>query len=340
MSSIAMFMSGERLDQEHGMLNRLAVGLMNDGEHVTRVIPPSSNNIPTDYEQAVSIIPRIHTQFSFPFLQRKELLENLCSELKKQKTNSIVCFGVDVTKLGLAIAPLLDIPLYQEVISMRAVRRVKKNSPVTRWFAATPSLEQAIIERVGEDRAAFVPLGVTTMPEKEPSSDSSTKCAVVLNASDEPKSTEKILEALKAHPEIHIFLELDGKKDHKVWSVVEEKNMLDRTTCLQNVASLRSLIVQSDLVILPSSHMPLRTVLLEAMESGVPVLATKIEGFDMLVEGETALIVEGSWKEPMRTILQDDDLSTRLGSAATTLIATNYGSVAQIAALQAAVTPF
>ena len=119
MSSIAMFMSGERLDQEHGMLNRLAVGLMNDGEHVTRVIPPSSNNIPTDYEQAVSIIPRIHTQFSFPFLQRKELLENLCSELKKQKTNSIVCFGVDVTKLGLAIAPLLDIPLYQEVISMR-----------------------------------------------------------------------------------------------------------------------------------------------------------------------------------------------------------------------------
>ena len=87
MSSIAMFMSGERLDQEHGMLNRLAVGLMNDGEHVTRVIPPSSNNIPTDYEQAVSIIPRIHTQFSFPFLQRKKLLENLCSELKKQKTN-------------------------------------------------------------------------------------------------------------------------------------------------------------------------------------------------------------------------------------------------------------
>jgi len=217
---------------------------------------------------------------------------------------------------------------------------VKKKSPVTRWFAATPSLEQAIIKRVGEDRAAFVPLGVATMPKKVSFSDSQTKCVVVLNASDEPKSTEKILEALKAHPEIHIFLELDGKKEHKVWSVVEEKNMLDRTTCLQNVASLRSLIVQSDLVILPSSHMPLRTVLLEAMESGVPVLATKIEGFDMLIEGETALIVEDSWTEPLRTILQDDDLGTRLGSAATTLVATNYASAAQIAALQAAVTPF
>ena len=340
MSSIAMFMSGERIDQEHGMLNRLAVGLMNDGEQVTRVIPPYNNNIPADYEQSVSIIPRIHTQFSFPFLQRKELLENLCSELKKQKTTSIVCFGVDVTKLGLAIATLLDVPLYQEVISMREARRVKRNSPVTRWFAATPSLEQAIIERVGEDRAAFVPLGVTTMPKNKPFSDSPTKCAVILNGGDEPKSTEKILEALKAHPEIHIFLELDGKKDHKVWSVVEEENMLNRTTCLQNVASLRSLIIQSDLVILPSSHMPLRTVLLEAMASGVPVLAKKIEGFDMLVEGETALIVKGSWNEPLKTILQDDDLSSRLGSAATTLVATNYGSAAQIAALQAAVTPF
>jgi glycosyltransferase involved in cell wall biosynthesis len=76
------------------------------------------------------------------------------------------------------------------------------------------------------------------------------------------------------------------------------------------------------------------------MESGVPVLATKIEGFDMLIEGETALIVEDSWTEPLRTILQDDDLGTRLGSAATTLVATNYASAAQIAALQAAVTPF
>jgi len=340
MSSIAMLMSQNRLDQEHGMLNRLAVGLMNEGEQVTRVIPPFGNDIPPDYEQPVSIIPKIFTQFSIPFLQRKELLEQVCAELKKQKTSSLVCFGDDAAKLGAAIAPLLDIPLYQEVISIREANRVKNNSRTTRWLAATPSLERVIAARVGEDRAAFVPLGVATMPQKELTPDSPTKFVAVYNASDDLKSTRRVLEALREHTNLHIFLELDGKKDHKVWSAVEEAKLLDRTTCLQNVADLRSLIVQTDLVILPSSQMPVRTVLLEAMESGIPIIATQIRGFDMLVEGETALIVEDSWEEPLHRILHDNDLGERLGIAATTLIATNYGSAAQIAALQAAVTPF
>ncbi len=340
MDSIAMFMSSDRLREEHGMLNRLAVGLMNDGMQVTRVIPPFHKDIPPEYERSVSIIPKIHTQFAVPYLQRKVLSEKLCAELKKQKTTSIVCFGNDAAKIGASIAPILDIPLYQEVITMREANRVKKNAPVTRWLGATPSIERAVIERVGEDRAVFVPLGVASLPTRNELSNTKTKCVVLLNASDKPKSTHNVLQALIAHPELHIFLELDGKKDHKVWSAVEEANLLERTTCLQNVAALRSLLQEADLVILPSSTMPMRTVLLEAMERGVPVLSTKISGFDMLVNGETALIVDESWDTPLDTILQDQDLRNRQQRAATTLVATNYGSASQIAALQLAISLF
>jgi glycosyltransferase involved in cell wall biosynthesis len=340
MNSIAMFMSSDRLREEHGMFNRLAVGLMNDGVQVTRVIPPYYKDIPPEYERSVSIIPRIHTQFPVPYLQRKVVHEELCTALKKQKTTSIVCFGKDAARAGYTIAPLLDIPLYQEVKSIREANNVKKNAPVARWLSATPSLERVIIERVGEDRAAFMPVGVGSISPQDQRDDSQTKCVVLLNASDEPKSTNNVLRALVAHPQLHIFLELDGKKDHKIWAAVEEANLLERTTCLQNVAALRSLIVQTDLVILPSSKMPVRTVLLEAMESGVPILSTKIEGFDMLVDGETALFSDGSWDVPLKTIIQDQDLRDRLCEAATTLVTTNYGSAAQIAALQAAVTLF
>lgn len=335
-----MLMSSDRLQEEHGMLNRLAVGLMNDGVQVTRVIPPFSKDTPPEYERSVSIIPIIHTQFPVPYLQRKVLHEKLCASLKKQKTTSIVCFGKDAGRIGSSIAPLLDIPLYQEIITMREAKRVNKNAPVTRWLGATPSLERAMIERVGEDRAAFMPLGVGRIPIQEERADSQTACVVLLNASDEPKSTINALQAIVAHPDLHVFLELDGKKDHKIWSAVAEANLLDRTTCLQNVASLRSLIVETDVVLLPSSTMPMRTVLLEAMESGVPVLATKIDGFDMLIDGETALFASDSWDKSLHTILRDHDLRDRLREAATTLVATNYGSAAQIAALQAAVTLF
>jgi glycosyltransferase involved in cell wall biosynthesis len=340
MNSIAMFMSNDRLREEHGMLNRLGVGLLNDGVQVTRVIPQYCGDIPPDYERSVSIIPKFHTQFTAPLFQRKELQDKLCAALTKQKTTSIACFGKVASTLGASIAPLLDIPLYQEIISMREAKRVRMKAPVTRWLAATPTLERTIIERVGEERAAFVPLGIGSLPSQDEGSDSQTKCVVLLNASDDPKSTISVLEALVSHRELHIFLELDGKKDHKIWSAVEEAKMLERTTCLQNIAALRTLMMETDLVILPSSSMPMRTVLLEAMESGVPVLSTKIDGFDMLINGETALVNEGPWDEPLTTIIQDVDLRNRLCKAATTLVATNYGSAAQIAALQAAVIPF
>jgi len=304
------------------------------------VIPPFFKDVPPEYERFVSIIPRIHTQFPIPYLQRKVLHEKLCTSLDKQKTTSIVCFGKEAAKIGACIAPLLDVPFYQEIITMHEAKRVKKNALVTRWLGATPSIERAMIERVGEDRAAFMPLGICPIPAQGERTDSQTTCVLLLNASDDPKSTINALQAIVAHPELHIFLELDGKKDHKIWSAVAKANLLERTTCLRNVASLRSLIMETDVVLLPSSTMPMRTVLLEAMECGVPILSTKVEGFDMLVDGETALFASESWDKPLDSILQDHDLRDRLRRAATTLVATNYGSAAQIAALQAAVTPF
>lgn len=334
-----MFMSKNRLKQEHGMLNRFAVGLMNEGEQVTRVLPHFNGDTPPDYEQAVSLIPKFHTQFSLPFLQRKEIIATLSTALKKAKVTSIVAFGNETLQLSIATASILKIPIYQEIISMREAKRVRKNTPVTRWLGATPSMERAITERVGEDRSAFMPLGVATIGERIPSDSSPTTFVIILQASDAPKSTIKLLEALKAYPNTHVFLELDGKKDHKIWSAVKETNALGRTTCLQNIAALRSLIVETDLLILPASNMPMRTVLLEAMVRGVPVLANNIDGFDMLIDGETALIAPGTWEGPLKTILEDHDLRSRLSHAATSLVATHYGSAAQIAALQAAVTP-
>jgi hypothetical protein len=339
MNNIAMFISKNRLEQEHGMLNRLAVGLMNEGEQVTRVLPHFEGDTPPDFEKAVSLIPKFHTQFSLPFLQRNEIILTLSNALKKAKITSIVAFGHETLQLSIAVASILQVPIYQEIISMLEAKRVKKNTPVTRWIGATPSIERAITERVGEGRSALMPLGVATIGEHIASDCNPTTFIAILQASDDPKSTTKLLHALKAYPNTHIFLELDGKNDHKIWSAVEEANLLERTTCLQNIAALRSLIIETDLVILPSSQMPVRTVLLEAMACGVPVLANKIAGFDMLIDGETALIATGSWEGPLKTILGDHDLRSRLSLAATSLVATNYGSAAQINAFQAAVTP-
>ncbi|MDP7009597.1 MAG: glycosyltransferase [Phycisphaerales bacterium] len=340
MSKIALLTSQDRIDQEHGMLNRLAVGLMNDGDQVMRVIPPYTTDIPPEYEQSVSLIPKLHIPFTVPYLHRKEQIRTLTDVLSREKVTTLVCFGTEAKKLGSVAAPQLEASLICEVLSMREASKVKKSAPVTRWFGATPSLERTIRDRVGEDRAAFVPLGVAPAPPPAEQFNPETKFAVVLHASDCPKSTFQILDAIKEIPEIHLLLELGGKKDHKIWSAIAQTNLLARTTCLKDVAALRPLILQADLILLPSHLMPVRTILLEAMERNVPVIAPTIPGFDFLVEGETYISVKGSWEEPLRRVLSDQELANRIGESATSLIASNYSSAAQIAALQAAVTLF
>ena len=121
-----MFISKNRLEQEHGMLNRLAVGLMNEGEQVTRVLPHFEGDTPPDFEQAVSLIPKFHTQFSLPFLQRNEIILTLSNALKKAKITSIVAFGHETLQLSIAVASILEVPIYQEII--------------TRWSEVLPKL--------------------------------------------------------------------------------------------------------------------------------------------------------------------------------------------------------
>ncbi|MBT5408899.1 MAG: hypothetical protein HOK75_01395, partial [Phycisphaerae bacterium] len=44
--SVVMIMSQDRIDQEHAMLNRLVVGLANDGNQVVRIVPPTPHDEP------------------------------------------------------------------------------------------------------------------------------------------------------------------------------------------------------------------------------------------------------------------------------------------------------
>ena len=52
--SVVMIMSQDRIDQEHAMLNRLVVGLANDGNQVVRIVTPTPHDEPVLHERAVS----------------------------------------------------------------------------------------------------------------------------------------------------------------------------------------------------------------------------------------------------------------------------------------------
>jgi len=334
--TVSIIMSKDRLEQEHAMLNRLAVGLMDDGTQVVQVAPANSNE-ETPFEQSTSLAKRIYAPMPVSMLLRKARRDEVVEALDKANTTIIAAFGKQATQLALDVSPVLDVSVLSEVVSMKDANHTRTSSPIWRWFAATPTIERTIANRVGQERTALVPLGVPVHDTNNFSTQTTHEfCITILDAAGEPKATRSILESLQHEHEVHIFMELAGRHQHRVWRTAKDLKMLERVTCLRNVGELRSLISQTSLIILPSRKMPVRTVFLEAMRCGVPVVSPEIKGFDMLVDEETALIVYGDWNEPIHRIIQNPDIGLRIGAAGSELVATHYGSATQIEAFEAA----
>ena len=160
----------------------------------------------------------------------------------------------------------------------------------------------------------------------------------MLDAANNYKNSSEILELLAAKYKVHIFLEMTGKHQQRLWNQITTLSMHDRVTCLHDVGALRALVVQADLLVLPSATMEVRTVLLEAMLSEVPTLTTLIQGFDMLIDEETAIISKGAWDSSLSMLLDDQQVRERIARNGSSLIEQKYGSAVQIAAFKASFT--
>ncbi len=333
-------MSQDRLDQEHAMLNRIVVGFVNNGNQVVRIVPSTPDDTLPEYEKAVSLAKRVPTPMPVSRLLRKTRSEELMHQLDKTRIDVIVAFGRDAEQVAIDMTQHINAPILREVVSMHDAKRVSKSSKIWRWFGATPSIERCISQRVGDDRAALVPLAAATSHKSETIKSESSYCITILDGASDPKTTRHILEILKEKKDLHIFVELTGRHQHKVWGHIKQLDMLNRVTCLRDISALRSLIIQSDLVLVPSQTMQVRTILLEVMLASIPVIASEIDGFDMLIDEETALIATDSWEEPLHRIMQEQDFARKMSNTGATLITTHYASSAQIAAFEASFTLF
>jgi glycosyltransferase involved in cell wall biosynthesis len=102
---------------------------------------------------------------------------------------------------------------------------------------------------------------------------------------------------------------------------------------------LADLLAAADAFVLPSSHAPDRSVVLQAWAAGLPVVAASAAGLADLVNGDTGLVVEpGSAKAlaaAVTRVLADETLRGGLAGRGVRLVATRYDWAAVTARLDA-----
>ncbi|MFH1184159.1 MAG: glycosyltransferase family 4 protein [Chloroflexota bacterium] len=124
----------------------------------------------------------------------------------------------------------------------------------------------------------------------------------------------------------------DGPQLGNLKETIVRQGLQDRVHFLgwTDVAGLIKEYQGASLFLFPSRHEGMPNALLEAMASGLPVIASRIAGNEeLVVPGETGVLVApedaDALRESLRTLLTDEGQRQRMGRAARTRVAENYG---------------
>ena len=123
----------------------------------------------------------------------------------------------------------------------------------------------------------------------------------------------------------------DGPQLENLKSLAKDLDMAERVRFLgwQSREELIHRYHESNLFLFPSRHEGMPNAVLEAMSTGLPVIATRIAGNEELVlEGENGCLVPAGnvdeLREALRRILVDPNLRKKMGSASRQRVEQNY----------------
>ena len=132
-----------------------------------------------------------------------------------------------------------------------------------------------------------------------------------------------------SHLVVKLVIVGDGPERASLEAAVNALGLSEQVIFTGHINNVREFYAAADLLALPSYSEGSPNVLLEAMATGVPVVATTVGGVPEIVEdGKSALLVSAgdapAMAAAMADLLTDKELARRLAANASALVATRY----------------
>jgi glycosyltransferase involved in cell wall biosynthesis len=348
---VAMVIDEQRLKQEQRLLNRVGVGLMAEGVQLIRIVPEGMANEPLDQgERRIALARRIEAPMrSLPWT-RGLRLSRVIEALGDSIPDALILCGKGAWPLGLDLARALDRPALVEVWSATLTTelpRIDAHSHIVGFVAASAGIASALRRRVPPELVLEVPMGVAA-PRRARlplAAVDRAPALIVLGGARDVTAYAAMLRGLSAilprHPGMQVFLELNGPHEHDIWRAAQRLNLLGAVSAIGSAANHRALIMRCDGVLWPERFGELRSLLLEAMAIGLPVIARADDALDMLVDDQTALLVADDdaeqWGQRLEFLVANPAEAQALGSRARERISSAYRSSDQVARLLEAI---
>lgn len=205
------------------------------------------------------------------------------------------------------------------------------------FIAVSDEVRAAILDTIGPvgDKIAVICNGVDIERYQQPDDRSrlrrelgladSNRLIVVVGTLKEQKGHRYLVEAVASlvsrYSDLRILFAGDGQLRSELQAQARSLGLDDHIHFLGNRSDVPALLAASDYFVLPSLWEGLPMALIEAMASGLPILATQVSGTkQVMVDGQTGLLIPPGDVEQLRAgivrLLEEPAQAQRMGLAA------------------------
>jgi glycosyltransferase involved in cell wall biosynthesis len=336
--------------RERAMLERLEVGLADEGVRVIHAIPDSLRDQPPGgvYSRVItysSNLPRFMRGLVAGRLGRE--LEQLDDEEGTGELDLIHVFGGaswDIAReLAIDMDALLVLEVWRSGLIERALTmgRVAGKPPLL--MAPDPAIEQRLVGSESTVRLALWGVHATDPPRRILPEDRASSVMLVGTGRDAPAfaaALEGLAIAARTHPNMLIFCDALAARRAGLWTLARKLDILDRFSLIAEIESRRDLLIHGDILVQPDAHGEQRSTLLEAMAAGLIVVAQEDPMSTILQDGVTARLIKAgsaaAWALALGSVLDDVTGARALGQRAHDYVRSNRRASDQVRAVLAA----
>jgi len=318
------------LDEELNGFRHLTVGLFDEQVRVAQVVP---DNLPlSDAMACGERIPWNDT--AWPWLRKRRLMD-LADRLESLEPDVIHILHHTLWDGGLRLAEEVESAVVLQVSSdddITAAERVKRDLDPTRvaFAASTQPLARAVAELVTADfTVKTIKPGVRVSTPGQPSAMAAPAaepplCAIISGRQKHDAHYESLFAAIKRlvadYRDVQFFLDTATDGDPSLWKAARKHEILPNLSMVPHRLGHRELELAADVIIHPQAMNRSRSMTLQAMANGIPVIAHRDRWLDYLIDDQTAWIVEepksSRWEEMLRHLIIEPNQGEALGARA------------------------
>lgn len=259
--------------------------------------------------------------------------------IMKEEKPDVVHTHLDVIKYAVAAAKLAGVPKCVHTVHNVAEKEAEgKTQKLINGFyfrhgwsvpvALSPEVQASIVSFYGLERervpVAYNGVDLSRCLPKESYTAGESFHILHIGRFNEQKNHGLLLEVfgklLRETPGLHLDLIGEGELRQETETLVKEWKIEDKVSFLGSQSNVYPYLHKADLFLLPSRYEGIPMTIIEAMGTGLPIVATAVGGVpDMLqngVDGFTVPCEEGQISKACQALIRDEALRERVGRAA------------------------